>query len=90
MKLLTIKKSSNPDKKWMAVFEPQKTVHFGATGYKDYTLGATDEQKRLYRQRHEKDLKGDPTTAGYLSYYVLWNKRSRKASIADYKKKFDL
>ena len=90
MKLISIKKSTNPDKKWMAVFEPQRTVHFGATGYKDYTLGATDEQRRLYRQRHEKDLKGDPATAGYLSYYVLWSKRSMKTSIADYKKKFHL
>ena len=30
---------------------------------------------------------GDPTRAGYLSLYVLWNKPSLKASITDYKKR---
>ena len=28
---------------------------------------------------------GDPTRAGYLSLYILWNKPSLKASITDYK-----
>ena len=32
---------------------------------------------------------GDPTRAGYLSLYVLWNKPSLKMSITDYKKRLN-
>ena len=91
MGLVRINKATDGKHKWTAIFEePTRTVHFGATGYKDYTIGATEEQKTLYLARHAKDLKGDPTSAGYLSYYILWNKRSLKQSIKDYVKRFKL
>ena len=32
----------------------------------------------------------DPMRAGYLSYYLLWNKKTLASSIKDYKKKFKL
>ena len=49
------------------------------------------ERRRLYRQRHEKDLKGDPTRAGYLSYYILWGEStSMAANTAAYKRRFNL
>lgn len=93
MKLKEIKKSTSAGKKFMALFEgdkTKKTIHFGAAGYTDYTRGATDEQRTAYRARHAKDLKGNPISAGYLSYYILWNQKSMIASIADYKKRFNL
>ena len=94
MRLLKVVKSRNPEKKWTAVFEKdgkQKMVSFGSANMTDYTLGATEEQKQAYRKRHKKDLDtGDPTRPGYLSYYILWNKRSRDASILDYKNRFNL
>ena len=44
-----------------------------------------------YRRRHKKDLETkDPMRAGYLSYYLLWNKKTLASSIKDYKKKFKL
>jgi hypothetical protein len=91
MGLVKIIKSKNPNKKWTAIFEePDKIVHFGGEGYTDYTMGATEEQKANYLARHAKDLKGDPTTAGYLSYYILWNKRRLSSSIKDYCRRFGL
>ena len=91
MGLVKISKAKDGKHKWTAIFEePTRTVHFGAKGYTDYTLGATEEQKANYLTRHAKDLLGDPTSAGYLSYYILWNKRSLTKSIKDYVKRFGL
>ena len=42
MKLLSVKHSDKPDKKWMATFETdtgrKKVTHFGAKGMDDYTI----------------------------------------------------
>jgi hypothetical protein len=95
MKLISIGDSNKPDKKLTAVFENngrKKTVHFGAKGMDDYTLTHDKDQRDRYRTRHAKDLKtGDPSKAGFLSYYILWgDSTSRKTNIAEYKKKFNL
>jgi hypothetical protein len=80
----------------MAKFETDtgrtKTTHFGASGMDDYTISKDKEQRERYRTRHKKDLEsGDPTRAGYLSYYILWgDSTSRQANIASYKKRFNL
>ena len=92
---LTIKSSTNPKKKLMAVFTYEdgktKTTHFGAKGMDDYTITKDKEQRKRYRDRHKKDLSTkDPTKAGYLSYYILWgDSTSRKENIAKYKKRFN-
>lgn len=96
MKLITIVRSDKPEKKLKAVFKNEETgrtkaVHFGASGMDDYTKTHDEEQRTRYRERHAKDLKGDPTKAGYLSYYVLWgDSTSLSTNITAYKKKFDL
>jgi len=95
MKLISIGDSSKPDKKLMAVFENngrKKTTHFGAKGMDDYTLKHDKEQRERYRTRHHKDLQtGDPSKAGFLSYYILWgDSTSRATNISAYKKKFNL
>ena len=90
---LQISESENPKKKYKAIFtKPDgktKTVHFGASGYQDYTQHHNKDRRTLYRQRHEKDLKGDPLRAGYLSYYVLWgNSTNIQTNIRSFKNKF--
>jgi len=96
MKLLELKESTKAGKKLMAVFESdngrKKTTHFGAAGMDDYTLTKDKEQRDRYRTRHKKDLEtGDPTRAGFLSYYILWgDSTSRAANISAYKKRFNL
>jgi hypothetical protein len=57
----------------------------------DYTLTKDKEQRARYRSRHKKDLKtGDPTKAGYLSYYILWgDSTSVRTNISSYKKRFN-
>jgi len=95
MKLISIGESTKSDKKLMAIFENngrRKTVHFGAKGMDDYTLTKSKEQRERYRTRHAKDLTtGDPSRAGFLSYYILWgDSTSRAKNISDNKKKFNL
>jgi hypothetical protein len=82
--------STDGKTKWIASFANGKKVRFGATGYLDYTIGATPEQRRLYLARHEKDLKtNDPHRPGYLSYYILWGpSRSMASNIKAYNKRF--
>jgi hypothetical protein len=95
MELYAVKPSPKADKKWRAVFiEDGKKRHtdFGAKGMDDYTLTHNKEQRRQYRERHRKDLRtGDPTKAGYLSYYLLWGKHtSLRKNIQEYKNRFYL
>lgn len=93
-KLVSIGKSSKKGKKMQATFMNKKTkriktTHFGAAGMDDYTITKDKERRRLYRERHKKDLKGDPTRAGYLSYYILWgDSTSKRANIAAFKRRF--
>jgi len=93
---VNIKKSTNKDKKLMAVFynnekKQIKTTHFGASGYSDFTQHKDEERKQRYLERHKKNENwNDYTSAGSLSRYILWNKPTLKASIDDYKKRFKL
>lgn len=93
MTKLQILKSDNPKKKYKAIFTKDdgktKTVHFGSSMHQDYTQHKNLERRRLYRQRHEKDLKGDATRAGYLSYYILWgDSTSLQTNLKAFKIKF--
>ena len=93
MEFKGIEKSPNPEKKYRATFEKEngrtKVTDFGAKGMDDFTLTKDEEQAKRYRQRHKKDLQtGDPTRAGFLSYYVLWSHPSLRAGLEEYRKRF--
>jgi len=90
-----IKKSTIPKKKYTAIFydgeKKKKTVHFGAAGMSDFTKHRDEERKKRYIDRHKaRENWRDPMTAGALSRFILWNKPTIRASIADYKKRFNL
>jgi hypothetical protein len=93
-KLLNIKKSPNPKKKWRAEFlmESGRIRHtdFGASGMDDYLHTGDKEQRKRYRERHKKDMEtGDPTRAGYLSMFILWgDSQSFEKNLAAYKRRF--
>jgi len=95
MKLVRVVKSDKPLKKYKAVFKDDKgnykEVHFGAAGANDFTLTGDLKARDNYWVRHKKDLlTNDPTRAGYLSLFLLWNKPTIEASIKDYKKQFGM
>ena len=99
---MELKKSKRDGKKYVAKFE-NKNTHFGDDRYKDYVLmndknskwyepdkGVREKAKANYRRRHAKDNLNDPTSAGALSYWLLWNKPTLKASIHDFEKRFKI
>jgi len=94
LKLKAVRKSHRSDKKWDAVFEypdgHTKTTPFGARGMSDFTKHKDVTRRQRYLKRHSGmgEHWNDPTTPGALSRWVLWNKPSFKASLADYKRRF--
>lgn len=69
----------------------EKIVSFGQAGANDFTKTKDEGAKELYLTRHKKNEDWEkPMTPGSLARYILWNKPTLKASIADYKKRFDL
>ena len=97
VKFISLSRSTDPDKKYMAKFETdagrEKTVHFGAKGMKDYTLhnaAERDSRKANYLSRHRaREDWNDPTSPGALSRWILWNRPTISASLADYKRRFN-
>jgi len=95
-KLIKISPSSRQEKKLMAVFEDKKTgrkktTHFGQSGASDFTINKDEARKKKYLDRHRKNENwNDYTSAGSLSRFLLWNKPTYKASLADFKTRFKL
>jgi hypothetical protein len=97
LRLLSIKPSTDPEKKYMATFERngrQLTTHFGAKGYTDFIASGGDKERRArYLQRHAGmgENWNDPTTAGALSRWILWGEYpSLNKNISAFRKRFNL
>ncbi len=87
--IVEIVKSKKPNKKFDAVIDKTKTVSFGQKGYSDFTIHKDDDRRDRYIKRHKVNENwNDPTTAGFYSRWVLWNKPTMKESITDLNKKF--
>ena len=92
LNIIILKKSTRPEKKYMVIVDG-KTVHFGASGYSDFTIHKTPSRKNLYELRHksrENWKKSGIKTAGFWSKWLLWNKPSLSASIKDTENKFGI
>lgn len=94
MKLIDVRDSTRKGKKLVATFIVEgrpKRVHFGSAGSNTFSSGATETQKAAYLKRHApRENWNDPLSAGALSRWLLWHKRSLKESIKDFKKRFNL
>ena len=95
LRLKTIRKSHKREKKWDAVFEKngkEKVVPFGQKGYSDYTKHKDKTRKARYLKRHSGmgEHWQQPDTPGALSKWILWNKPTFKASLKDFKTRFQL
>ena len=92
---VVIKKSDKPKKKYKAVLYDKdnktKTIYFGSAGASDFIKNKDEKRKQLYINRHKKRENWNvPDTAGSLAKHILWNKPTLRASISDYKKRFNL
>jgi len=96
MKLKTLRRSHRPEKKWDAVFVKdngkEKVVPFGARGMSDFTKHKDTKRRARYLNRHSGmgEHWNKPDTPGALSRWVLWNKKTLKSSLSDFKRRFKL
>ena len=71
-----------------------KTTQFGYKGMSDFTKHKDEGRRASYLARHGSKGQNqnwkDPTTAGALSRYVLWEKTSLPAATSAFKKRFNL
>jgi hypothetical protein len=92
---VSLNKSRNKTKKYVMKFYDNngnyiKSTNFGANGYSDYTIHKDDNRKINYIARHGREGWTDPTKAGTLSRFILWNKKTLNDSFKDYLKRFRL
>lgn len=98
-----LKRSTKPSKKMMVtLYDPNThrrpvTIHFGASGYDDYTVHNDDERKRRYIARHSaiRDKNGqlainNPRKPAFWSLYLLWNRKTIEASMRDIEARFGI
>ena len=99
MKLISITPASNGKNKYTAIFDVdgrKRTTHFGASGMMDFIKYSKEnkevaaERRRAYLSRHGNESWTDPTKAGTLSRYILWEYPSLTRAISEYKKKYNL
>ena len=85
-----VQKSTNSRKKYMVVIG-DKTVHFGAEDYQDFTTHNDPTRQTAYLKRHKVNenwtLSG-VKTAGFWARWLLWNKSSLTASVRDVNSRF--
>ena len=91
MHTIEIKPSEKKDKKYKAVIDGTKNVHFGQAGASDMTQHKNEDRKHAYIQRHKKHENWTASgfkTAGFWSKWANWNKPTLQASVNDINKKF--
>ena len=68
---IVITPSNKSAKKFTAIIDDKKTIHFGAKLYEDYTIHRDDKRKKAYLARHKKDNLNNPLYAGFYATNLL-------------------
>lgn len=87
-----VSQSNRKNKKWK-IETGEKTIHIGDSRYQDYTQHKDLNRRRSYVLRHrgrEDWTKSGMNTAGFWSYWLLWNKDSMDKAKKDISKKFNI
>lgn len=95
MKLIEVKPSNDGIHKYVAMFQLDdgtlKHVKFGSKGMSDFTKHGDEKRKNAYIARHKvTEDWNNPLSAGALSRWLLWNKKTLNSSILDFKHRFNL
>ena len=89
--IVQISRSDSKNKKYKAIITngtTKKIIQFGAKGYLDYTLHGNEKAKQNYISRHKTNEDWNNINAGFLSRFVLWNKKTVQESIDDLNTKY--
>jgi hypothetical protein len=95
LKLLEIHKSSKGSYKYDAEFDSPRRGHFsvsfGRHPYEDFTMHHDDKRRAAYLKRHApREHFDDPTTAGALSRWLLWEKPTLEEAETEFRARFGL
>ena len=74
--------------KFYIITKTEKKVYFGQASASDFTKHKDEARRQRYIKRHEKNedwSKSGIDTAGFWSYWLLWNKPTIKESYEDIK-----
>jgi hypothetical protein len=84
--------SDRKDKRYTAIFDNGKQVHFGLKGGQTYIDHMDKLKRENYLKRHiKRENWQDPYTAGALSKWILWGDSSNiNKNLIDFKKRFNL
>jgi hypothetical protein len=95
-KFITLKEANDGKHKYIVTLLNKETgrqnnIKFGAYGMSDYTQHKDIKRKTLYETRHiVRENWNDPSTAGFWSKWILWNKPSVSESLKYTLKQFNL
>ena len=87
---IEIKTSNKPNKKYVAVINNKKTIHFGDDRYSDYTMHKDPARKKAYLSRHKHDNYTNPLYPSFYSTNILWNKPTLKEAIKNTNDKYNV
>ncbi len=91
---MKVEKSDRKNKRFVAIFNNGKRIHFGFKGGSTYIDHKDKEKRKNYRARHEvleKKFYSDPYRPATLSRFILWGEATNlNQAIKDYEKKFNV
>ena len=92
MPIFFLGKSKRTNKKYyVRQLDSNTTIHFGDSRYQDFSQHKDEKKKNAYLSRHYKrENWDDPSTAGFWSRWLLWNKKTIKSSIKDIQDRFGI
>ena len=86
----TLRPSSRQGKKYQVTVN-DKVIHFGASGYSDYTKNRDEARKARYIKRHQANedwTKSGVETPGFWAKHILWNEPTIQASARNVRERF--
>ena len=88
---ILISKSDRKDKKYKAVIDGSKTIHFGQAGASDYTKHKDSKRRELYITRHQKREDwsiSNIASPAFMSRWILWEHTTLQGAIDALNKKY--
>ena len=88
---ILISKSDRKDKKFTAVINGTKTIHFGQAGASDYTKHGDPKRRELYITRHQKREDwsiSNIASPAFMSRWILWEHTTLQGAIDALNKKY--
>lgn len=87
---IVISPSTKKNKKYKAVIDGKKEIHFGSSAHSDFTRHKDTERKERYiaRTSNQDHSKQNIASPAWMSRWISWHKPTIEESIKDLNKKY--